>query len=752
MLGDPVLRPNLGVEIIPEEGCCLIDENGVRVYLDRRFEFVLPLLNEINSLDDIVDHLQGTMPAAEVYFTLMQLEDNGFLVERGAFEPRTVVNECALLSANPTCFRSKVCNVIVVVDNLTTYTSLGRRFVSALADAGLRAGTDSGTADESDRALRVALVDDYLNPRLQHYHDARRDDGSDWLLVKPVGITAWVGPIFLQTSKACWECLAQRLRTNRTAASYLNRRLQRPVLTTSKLLSCIEDAAKSLLVGVIANDYAQQQSINEASIIEYDFRLGAIKRHPVVPLDTCTKCYPPRTATVRTEVILQSRPKLYTSDGGYRSVQPDDTLTHESRLVSSHTGIVSSFFRLDGSDPHLPVYLARHNYGYSPSSLSTEGTNLANTSAGKGRTSAQARASALCEAVERHSAFLQGYEPMLAGSLDAMGDEAIHPNDCMLYSQHQYSVRKEWNRVSAWVLRIPDPLEADEVIDWSPVWSLTHSTQKYLPTAYLYHSPHADNPPRGRRYCFSDSNGNACGNNIEEAILQGFLELVERDAVAIWWYNQLHMPVVELEALDDPYFTALTSAYRDRGRRVWVLDISHDLNVPVYVALSRNVTGPIDEILTGFGAHLDPRIAISRALTELNQMLPRSLRARDGSRRLDEETETWFKEVSMETAPFLAGRTGPPVMIRPTCGPTTGDLVDDIAYCRRLVENLGMEFLVHDQTRAETALSSVKVIVPGLRHYWRRLAMGRLYDIPVDLGWLDAPIQEHKLNPWSLLG
>jgi ribosomal protein S12 methylthiotransferase accessory factor len=55
--------------------------------------------------------------------------------------------------------------------------------------------------------------------------------------------------------------------------------------------------------------------------------------------------------------------------------------------------------------------------------------------------------------------------------------------------------------------------------------------------------------------------------------------------------------------------------------------------------------------------------------------------------------------------------------------------------------------LVLDQTRPEIGLPVVKVIVPGLRHFWRRLGPGRLYDVPVKLGWLPAPLSEEQLNP-----
>lgn len=64
-----------------------------------------------------------------------------------------------------------------------------------------------------------------------------------------------------------------------------------------------------------------------------------------------------------------------------------------------------------------------------------------------------------------------------------------------------------------------------------------------------------------------------------------------------------------------------------------------------------------------------------------------------------------------------------------------------------LVERLGLEMLVLDQTRPEIGLPVVKVIVPGLRHFWARFAPGRLYDSPVRLGWLERPLAEKDVNP-----
>jgi ribosomal protein S12 methylthiotransferase accessory factor len=44
----------------------------------------------------------------------------------------------------------------------------------------------------------------------------------------------------------------------------------------------------------------------------------------------------------------------------------------------------------------------------------------------------------------------------------------------------------------------------------------------------------------------------------------------------------------------------------------------------------------------------------------------------------------------------------------------------------------------------------VKVLVPGLRHFWPRFAPGRLYEVPVRLGRLAEATRYEDLNPIPL--
>ena len=61
-------------------------------------------------------------------------------------------------------------------------------------------------------------------------------------------------------------------------------------------------------------------------------------------------------------------------------------------------------------------------------------------------------------------------------------------------------------------------------------------------------------------------------------------------------------------------------------------------------------------------------------------------------------------------------------------------------------QQAGVDFLVLDQTRPAIEAPLVRVIVPGLRHFYRGFAPGRVYNVPVNLRWCDRPLSEHELN------
>jgi ribosomal protein S12 methylthiotransferase accessory factor len=595
------------------------------------------------------------------------------------------------------------------------------------------------------------LTDSALRGELRDCNAAALRNGQPWLLVKPTGRAVWVGPLFVPGKTGCWECLAQRLRANSPVAAYLLDR-------NGHDGSVIQDRAATpatmqVAWGLAANAVASwivrgQLSELEGKLQTLDIPAWRMQTHTLVRLPFCPACGDGAVRALSAPSLTHAK-KTFTSDGGHRIVPPEETLARHIHHVSPITGAVPM---LERSAPEgegvLHVYVAGSNRARSSQSLGQLRGDLRTMNAGKGTSDAQARASALCEALERYSGVFRGDEPRRRGRLVDLDGAAVALNDCLLFSERQYRERDTSNADCSRFSFIPVPFDPEAEVEWSPVWSLTRCEVRYLPTAFCYYDyPQSED----RTYCIACSNGCAAGNTLEEAILQGFLELVERDGVALWWYNRVRRPGVDLDSFGEPYLDRLHQFLGAHGREFWALDLTADLGIPVIASVTRRIDRTPEQIMFGFGAHLEPRVALLRAVTEMNQMLSSPLLGlkEKGAEKepIDPETEHWLATATTVDHPYLLPADGP--SRRATSYPQTwaDDVANDVRACQALIERAGMEMLVLDQTRPEVGLPVAKVIVPGLRHFWARLAPGRLYDVPVQLGWLSRPLAEHELNP-----
>jgi thiazole/oxazole-forming peptide maturase SagD family component len=267
-----------------------------------------------------------------------------------------------------------------------------------------------------------------------------------------------------------------------------------------------------------------------------------------------------------------------------------------------------------------------------------------------------------------------------------------------------------------------------------------------LPTTMLYYYPRAERRPAS---VGADSNGNAAGASLEDAIIRGFLELVERDAIALWWYNRTRQPGVCLGSFEDPWIAGLPGMYRRLRREVWALDATSDLGIPVMAAISRRTGAATEDITCGFGAHFDPRIALRRALTELGQLLPPAAGSGAGRRGYgagDPHLVSWWASAAVTNQPYLLPQPGQPPRTAADYGRPVGGPPDLDGICA-IARRAGLDILVLDQTRPDVKMPVVKVVAPGMRHFWPRFAPGRIFDVPVRLGRLPRPIGYAELNP-----
>jgi len=115
------------------------------------------------------------------------------------------------------------------------------------------------------------------------------------------------------------------------------------------------------------------------------------------------------------------------------------------------------------------------------------------------------------------------------------------------------------------------------------------------------------------------TNGLAAGSCMEEAVLHGLLEVVERDAYSIAEYTKNTGKKILLSEQDGvPY--QLYKKFTDAGVDVhlWLLPTDSGIHV-VLAAVDDVVLKYPTLLLIGAGAHLDPSVAVNRALTEAAQ-------------------------------------------------------------------------------------------------------------------------------------
>ena len=591
--------------------------------------------------------------------------------------------------------------------------------------------------------LTVTLVNDYLERQLAELNRSRVADKTPWLLVQPSGVFPLVGPLFRPGHTACWTCLFDRMIRNREIKGFLDRGGAKAVAVSPLARNAIGQSAIQFAAVEIAKAIATGFRTDIGNhIMSVDLTGSVLAKHYVGQRPQCPTCGDKKLLNPRRKaepIKLDAGAKLIITSGGYRTMTSRATVSRFRRHVSPLTGVVKRLERIEADLPMNTNFFAQHNFSAPAQSVDELRSGLSGGSFGKGSTAEQAEASALMEAIERYSGIYQGDEIRSTKRFtDFAEGEAVRPNDILNYSEAQYAIRNDHSQHDE-AHPAPEPFDPDARIEWSPVWSLRDQRFKYIPTSLLYFFY------SGPRAFHTDSNGCAAGNTVQEAIVQGFLELVERDAYAIWWYNRSQRAEVDLSRIEDSYVRDLQSQFADFGRKVWVLDVTSDLGVPTYVAIMHWIKNGQEHIEFGSGAHFDPRIALLRTLTELSQFLAIGMMNGGSGEKPSLDGVTPLK---IENYPFLLPAKNPiptPQLGLPIPRSTTREQVD---ACVEIARRAGHDFMVLDQTRPDVGVPVVRVIVPGLRHFYRRFGPGRLYDVPVRLGLRDQPIAETELTPF----
>jgi ribosomal protein S12 methylthiotransferase accessory factor len=157
---------------------------------------------------------------------------------------------------------------------------------------------------------------------------------------------------------------------------------------------------------------------------------------------------------------------------------------------------------------------------------------------------------------------------------------------------------------------------ADIPLDWTAGVAL-HSSKEVLVPADLVRREEQRDVPKAEVFAVT-SNGLACGNTRQEAILHALLETVERDVL-----HRDHVSggrsrtLLDPTSVTDPYCAELIGRFTGAGMWLEIVHVGSPYGIPAFAAYIWSEDYPV--VFAGSGCHTFPQIALSRALTEAAQ-------------------------------------------------------------------------------------------------------------------------------------
>ncbi|MFT6985027.1 MAG: thiazole/oxazole-forming peptide maturase SagD family component [Psychromonas sp.] len=575
---------------------------------------------------------------------------------------------------------------------------------------------------QSETPLCFMLVDSFLNPAISQ----AIAKFARVCLVKMSAEQIWLGPVINAfNAKEYLHALQTRLKHNNPTLAlaeslFPDRALCIPYRTVNSLSAQLRKLIKSELHAQLSQSKMDLTIVNINTL--------KVQHHPL-----CLAVNKKQTfhQQIHSQITLANCPVNFNIDGGSRAIAPEQTVQNITPFVSPITGLITHIQALKASaDNPVKIYSTAFFKKPAPQTdIKLANDSFVHTCMGKGVSHSQSQASALCEAIERYCAHYQGDEPLHLATKAQLDKRYYDFQQLVPYSESQYQNFTDQAHPDAQLKQAACRYN-DQAVHWLPTWSLSENDHVYLPLTSCF----ANIPFDDQQFARWHSNGCAAGNTLEEAILQALFELIERDATAIWWYNRIERPEFDLRLIVPEHFALLNETLSPQ-HDFWVLDLTHDIGVPVMVAVGRNKN--TQGFSFGFGCHLQKELAAQRALTELCQLIP-----------IREQNDAPFDFNAVAVGAHLFPATHAQSQSTEYC--SSGDIKLDIENIVKKLKALNLETLVLNYSREPLPIKTAKVFVPGLCHIWPQLDNVRLYQVAVSLGWLEKANCEQTINPQAL--
>ena len=320
---------------------------------------------------------------------------------------------------------------------------------------------------------------------------------------------------------------------------------------------------------------------------------------------------------------------------------------------------------------------------------------------GKGISKDHAKASAMMEGFERYSAEKQESDDTIFATPNEIGEkgEYIEPKS----------------------LNLPQKFEKADLGDTKFEWNLAHDiitgNDYYVLSNAVFHPYNHDSDVES--LFKSNTNGLASGNVLEEAILHGIFEVIERDAWSIFEMTHKNYSQINIDSIESELIKEIIDKFESQGIKIKLMDFTADINIPTIAASADDtVTRDAGLLTLGIGTHLDPEVAILRALTEVAQSRATQINgAREDTVRADFAREAGYERMKRINKYYFR-QEEEQINLSDIENKSTTSIDEDIDIVKEeLIANDIKHVLYTDLTRPEVDVSVVRVIIPEMEVY-----------------------------------
>lgn len=372
-------------------------------------------------------------------------------------------------------------------------------------------------------------------------------------------------------------------------------------------------------------------------------------------------------------------------DSSFRTVNPEQTIkNYEKKMKIAGITRISDITHLDSVG--IPVFSAIRP---------TAQDGGVSVYSGKGATKIQAKASAMMEGFERYSSEKQDID-----------DERIIKE----------TYQKIENPIELNSLNLPKIDYDNDEIEWIASTEINTGKKYHVPTNSVFH-PYINSS--SIRLFRSNTNGLASGNVLEEAVLHGIFEVVERDAWSIFELTKLNNKEIELNGFKNHLIDDMLKKFENLNIEIKLMDLTADVNIPTIAASSDDKLLKDPALLTlGIGTHLNPEIAVIRALTEVAQSRVTQIHGtREDTTRANFMRKAGYERMKRINEHYFR-HDDEKISIKDIKDRSSTSLKNNIEIATRELKRASLDkVLFTNLTRAEIGVNVVRVIIPEAELY-----------------------------------